>query len=117
MSDCRWSAGWWKWRHSCRPTRSARSICCATFNTAPAAITLADLPPSLATRYVGRSGKWLLRVFAKDCLWDHEPLEQFVRQASTVDPEATGKPFGTLEGLKELKNGFEWAGLYALAAI
>src|SRR5207302_5748516 len=34
----------------------------------PAAITLGDLPPSLVTRYIGRSGRWLLRVFAKDCL-------------------------------------------------
>ena len=63
------------------------------------------------------SGKWLLRVFAKDCLWDHEPLQQFVQDIRAVDPEATGKPFGTLEGLQSLRSGFQWAGLYALGAI
>jgi hypothetical protein len=83
----------------------------------PAPITLADLPSSLRERYVGRSGKWLLRVFARNCLWDYAPLRHFVDQARTVDPEATGKPFGTLEGLRSLKNGFQWAGLYALVAI
>src|SRR5262249_55948464 len=62
-------------------------------------------------------GKWLLRVFAKECLWDFEPLEHFCQQIQTVDPEATGKPFATVEGLKAMKSGFEWAGLYALAAI
>src|SRR5205823_14505897 len=35
----------------------------------------------------------------------------------SVDPEATGKPFSTLEGLRAMKHGFEWAGLYALIAI
>jgi hopanoid biosynthesis associated RND transporter like protein HpnN len=83
----------------------------------PAAITLADLPAGLRTRYVGETGKWLLRVFAKDCLWDHEPLQQFVDRIRTVDPDATGKPFATLEGLRSLKDGFQSAGLYALAAI
>jgi predicted RND superfamily exporter protein len=83
----------------------------------PVPITLDDLPPALRERYVGRSGKWLLRVFAKDCLWDYGPLEHFTRQVQTVDPDATGKPFGTVEGLKSLKNGFQWAGLYALGVI
>src|SRR5262249_7676645 len=70
----------------------------------PAAITATDLPESLRTRYIGKSGKWLLRVFAKDCLWDHAPLRQFVEKVKAVDPEATGKPFSTLEGLQALKD-------------
>ncbi len=85
--------------------------------SAPAPIALADLPAPLRDRYVGRGGKWLLRVFARDSLWDYEPLEHFTRQVQAVDPEATGKPFGTVEGLKSLKSGFQWAGLYALAVI
>jgi len=83
----------------------------------PRPITPADLPASLRTRYVGRTGKWLVHVFAKDCLWDIGPLRQFVDRIRTVDAEATGKPFATLEGLRALKAGFEWAGLYALGAI
>ncbi len=83
----------------------------------PAPIALDDLPPALRERYVGKSGKWLLCIFARDCLWDFGPLEHFTRQVQTVDPDATGKPFGTVEGLKSLKNGFQWAGLYALGVI
>jgi hopanoid biosynthesis associated RND transporter like protein HpnN len=83
----------------------------------PAAITVTDLPPDLRERYLGKSGKWLLRVFGKDCLWDYAPLAHFVEQIRTVDPEATGKPFGTLEGLKAMKSGFQWAALYAFGAI
>jgi hopanoid biosynthesis associated RND transporter like protein HpnN len=83
----------------------------------PAPITVADLPAGLRERYVGQSGKWLLRVFAKDCLWDFEPLEHFALQIRKVDPTATGKPFGTVEGLKAMKDGLERAGFYALLVI
>jgi hopanoid biosynthesis associated RND transporter like protein HpnN len=83
----------------------------------PAPIAVADLPQGLRERYVGHSGKWLLRVFAKDCLWDFEPLEHFAMQIRKVDPNATGKPFGTVEGLKAMKDGLEHAGFYALLVI
>src|SRR5262249_19536534 len=49
--------------------------------------------------------------------WDYRPLQHFVNQIRTVDPEATGAPFGTLEGLKAMKHGFQWAGVYAFLAI
>ncbi len=83
----------------------------------PEPIVLADLPLSLRERYIGKSGKWLLQVFGKDCLWDFEPLEHFAKQIQSVDPEATGKPFATVEGLRAMKNGFQRAGLYAFGAI
>src|SRR5262249_34199671 len=80
----------------------------------PAPIRVTDLPVDLRERHIGKNGKWLLRVFGKDCLWEFEPLEHFTNQVRTVDPEATGKPFATVEGLKAMKNGFQWAGVYAL---
>jgi hopanoid biosynthesis associated RND transporter like protein HpnN len=83
----------------------------------PAVITTADLPPELRERYIGKSGKWLLCIFARDCLWDFPPLERFTQEIATVDPAATGKPFATVEGLKAMKSGFQWAGLYAFAVI
>jgi len=83
----------------------------------PATIALTDLPPSLRERYVGQGGQWLLQVFAKDSLWEFDALARFVEEIHSVDPDATGKPFATLEGLKCMKYGFEWAGLYALLAI
>jgi hopanoid biosynthesis associated RND transporter like protein HpnN len=83
----------------------------------PAPIVVADLPPALRERYVGSGGKWLLRVFAKDCLWEFEPLRNFVDRIRTVDPKATGKPFGTVEGLIAMKDGLQRAGAYAFAVI
>lgn len=83
----------------------------------PGAITLADMPGDLRERYVGKSGKWLLRVFAKDSLWDFEPLAHFTEQIRAVDAEATGKPFSTVEGLRAMKDGLTRAGFYALLVI
>jgi hopanoid biosynthesis associated RND transporter like protein HpnN len=83
----------------------------------PAEIALSELPASLRERYVGKTGAWLLQVFAKESLWEYDALARFVEQIHKVDPEATGKPFATLEGLRSMKEGFEWAGLYALLAI
>jgi hopanoid biosynthesis associated RND transporter like protein HpnN len=85
--------------------------------SAPGRIALDELPAALSERFVGKTGKWLVQAYARDGLWDIGPLAHFVAQARTVDPEATGKPFGTLEGLKAMQHGFAWAGVYALAVI
>lgn len=85
--------------------------------SSPTPIHLDDLPANLRERFIGKNGKWLVRVFSKECLWDFGPLENFVRQVRTVDADSTGKPFTTLEGLKAMRNGFLSAGLYALIAM
>ncbi|MFM7148312.1 MAG: MMPL family transporter, partial [Gemmataceae bacterium] len=46
----------------------------------PRPISLADLPPSVRERYVGHNGSFLLRVFAREDLWDFPPLEEFTRK-------------------------------------
>ncbi|MBI1915657.1 MAG: MMPL family transporter [Planctomycetes bacterium] len=85
--------------------------------SSPAPIRLDDLPESLRERYVSKGGKWLLRIFGTGNLWEYPELSRFVASVRTVDPEATGKPFTTLEGLRAMKHGFQWAGFYALVAI
>jgi hypothetical protein len=85
--------------------------------SSPAPIDPVDLPPALRERYISDGGKWLLRAFAAECLWEHDALAHFVHEVHQVDPQATGKPFLTLEGLRAMKSGFQWASIYALAAI
>ncbi len=85
--------------------------------SSPTPIRLDDLPESLRERYVSKGGKWLLRIFGTGNLWEYPELSRFVASVRTVDPEATGKPFTTLEGLRAMKHGFQWAGFYALVAI
>jgi hopanoid biosynthesis associated RND transporter like protein HpnN len=82
-----------------------------------APITVDDLPADLRERHVSPNGKWLLRIFPKDSLWDFQPLEHFCKRIRTIDPGATGKPFGTVEGLKAMKDGLTRAGVYAFLVI
>jgi hopanoid biosynthesis associated RND transporter like protein HpnN len=87
----------------------------------PKRIALDDLPAALRERHVSPGGKWLLRVFGKEdadhSLWDFGPLEHFTEAVRTVDPKATGKPFGTVEGLRAMKDGLMRAGFYAFLVI
>jgi hypothetical protein len=83
----------------------------------PASITLDDVPPALRERYIGAKGEYLVRAFARESLWDYPALERFTNAANAVNAEATGKSFRTLEGLRQMKIGFEYAALYAVIAI
>ncbi len=83
----------------------------------PAPITLDDVPIELRERYIGAHGEFLVRAFAKESLWDYAALQRFTTAAYTADSESTGKAFRTLEGLRQMKIGFEWASFYALIAI
>lgn len=79
----------------------------------PEPVTAADLPPALAERYLSPSGKWLLQVFAKQSVWDIEPLRKFCAAVASVDPQATGKPISTLWSLTQMTEGYvrsaQWA--------
>src|SRR5690606_21085879 len=72
----------------------------------PNPITVADLPPSLTERYYSSQGKWLLQVFAKESIWDIQPLLKFHQDVATVDPHTTGKPISTLHALLQMTQGY-----------
>ena len=78
---------------------------------------LTDLPPSLVDRFVGSSGKHLLKIYGRGDIWNFESLEKFVRDVRSVDPRVTGNPVQAYEGSREMKRSYEQAGLSALVVI
>ena len=78
---------------------------------------LADLPESVATRFVGKTGRYLMQVYSKANIWDVGPMGQFVRDVRSVDPEATGNPLQVYEASRHMKRSFEQAAWYALLVI
>jgi uncharacterized protein len=76
-----------------------------------------DVSPAFYSRYVSGEGKWLLKVFPKEAVWDEKPLEQFVTQVRSVDPETTGTPFQNYEASRAIWNSYLQAGGYALIAV
>ena len=83
----------------------------------PEPVTAADLPPELRSRFVSSEGKWLLQIFPKDQIWDMEPLQRFVREVRSVDPNATGTPLQNYEAAIQIKQSYEICALYALGVI
>jgi uncharacterized protein len=87
----------------------------AVSNPEPPALD--DLPPSLVERFVGSSGRHLLKIYGRGDIWNFDSLERFVREVRSVDPRATGNPLQAYEASLEMKQSYEQAGLSALVVI
>ena len=83
----------------------------------PEPVEPSDLPPELKSRFVSPQGQWLLQVYPKDQVWDMEPLERFVTDVRTIDPEVTGVPLQNFEAAQQIKRSYEICACYALAVI
>ena len=83
----------------------------------PEPVDPSDLPAELKNRFVSPQGQWLLQVYPKDQVWDMEPLEKFVTDIRSVDPEVTGVPLQNFEAAQQIKSSYEICAVYALAVI
>jgi uncharacterized protein len=86
-------------------------------SSSPEPPVLADLPPSVTARFVGKTGRYLMQVYSKANIWDVGPMGQFVHDVRRVDPEATGNPLQVYEASRQMKRSFEQAACYALLVI
>lgn len=78
---------------------------------------LEDLPPSLVERFVGSSGRYLLKVYSKNDIWDMDDLSTFVQEVRSIDPQATGQPLQTYEASRQMQRSYLHAALYALIGV
>ncbi|MEX0715454.1 MAG: MMPL family transporter [Planctomycetaceae bacterium] len=87
----------------------------AAANSEP--VTIDDLPAALTSRFVSPKGKWLLQIYPAESVWDDEPLERFVNDLRSVDPEVTGTPLQNYEASRQIRHSYERAALLAFAVI
>lgn len=83
----------------------------------PAPPQPSDLAPALVSRFVGKTGKHLIKVYSKADIWNMAGMEQFVHEVRSVDPRATGNPLQVYEASRQMEQSYEEAALYALAII
>lgn len=83
----------------------------------PLTPTAEDLPKELTDRYIGKTGKYLIKVYAKGNIWDLDRLRQFVNQVESVDPCVTGHPVQTFYASQHMQWSYIYSGGYALAAV
>ena len=89
-----------------------------------APLRIEDLPPALRDRFVGVTGKFLLQVYPKKNVWQHDNQKEFVKTLrreldprDTNLPNITGTPVQLLEYTTLLKNSYITAAWYSLGAI
>jgi hopanoid biosynthesis associated RND transporter like protein HpnN len=89
-----------------------------------AALRIEDLPPALRNRFVGVKGKFLLQVYPKKDVWQHDNQKEFVDTLrreldpkNTNHPVVTGTPVQLLEYTTLLKDSYITAAWYSLIAI
>ncbi len=80
-------------------------------------VTLADLPPELQTRYIGKSGTYRLFAYPSEDVWESQSLARFVSDLRSVDPDVLGTPITNFEFTGEIVEAYEEAGLYAFLGI
>jgi len=80
-------------------------------------MTVADLPRDLKERFVGRQGTYLLKVFPEGNVWAREPLQRFVEEIRSVDPDVIGNPVTAWDHGSTMERGYLRGGAYAAAAM
>jgi hopanoid biosynthesis associated RND transporter like protein HpnN len=78
---------------------------------------LSDLPSALTSRFVGKHGKFALRIYGKGNTWNTAELDQFAKDIRRVDPRVTGNPIQAREASLEMKRSYQEAAIYSLLAI
>jgi hopanoid biosynthesis associated RND transporter like protein HpnN len=87
-------------------------------NVSPAGpITLEDVPSYMQERFVGKSGRYLLRIYARHNIWERQPMEAFVTQLQAIDANVTGSPIVAFYSIHQMQQGYLRGGLYALLVI
>ncbi len=65
-----------------------------------------SLPISLKDLYIGKDGRYQIKVIPKEDVWDFAKLNRFVTELRKVDPEVSGVPVGVLESARLMHRTF-----------
>lgn len=80
-------------------------------------VTVADIPPQLRERFIGKSGRYLLQIAPREEIFERGPLQRFLTQVRTVVPNVNGEPVMVYESMTIMRNAYLWAFAYAFVAI
>ena len=91
----------------------------ATFrnNLTPRPVEPGDAPPEIRRRYIGASGRYLLRIHPAVDIWQRAGAERFVTDLRRVDPDVTGPPITSFEAIRFIRQGYFEGTVYALALV
>ena len=83
----------------------------------PRPVEPGDAPPEIRHRYVGASGRYMLRIHPAVDIWQQAGAERFVTDLRRVDPDVTGPPITSFEAIRFIRHGYFQGTLYALVLV
>jgi uncharacterized protein len=86
-------------------------------NLDPRSVEPGEAPPELRQRYIGASGRYLIRVQPAVDIWQQAGAERFVTELRSVDPDVTGPPVTSFEAIRLIRRGYFEGAFYALALV
>lgn len=86
-------------------------------NLNPRTIGLADVPPEIKSKFIGKGGQFLMQIHPAVNIWDRAGAERFVSDLRTVDPEVTGTPVITYEAIRLMERAYKQGTLYAIVVV
>ena len=83
----------------------------------PRLVEPGDAPPELRHRYIGQSGRYLLRIHPAVDIWQQAGADRFVGDLRRVDPDVTGPPVTSFEAIRLIRHGYFQGTVYALLLV
>jgi predicted RND superfamily exporter protein len=83
----------------------------------PGPIVEQDVPKALTKRFQGDSGDYLLKIFAKENVWERDHMSAFSQQLTGLEPDITGPPIVAFIAIGLMKQGYLEGAIYAFLAI
>jgi hypothetical protein len=80
-------------------------------------VKVSDIPPELRSRFIGKTGQYLIQVAPKGMIFDLVPLKRFIDDIRSVDVNVTGEPIMVYESMTIMRDAYRWAFFYAFLAI
>jgi hypothetical protein len=86
-------------------------------NLDPRPVELGEAPPELRQRYIGASGRFLIRIQPAVDIWEQAGAERFITDLRSVDPDVTGPPVTSFEAIRLIRRGYFEGALYAFTVV
>ena len=83
----------------------------------PEPVRAGEAPPELRGRYIGRSGRYLLRIHPAVDIWQEAGARRFIEDLRAVDPDVTGPPVTNYEATHLIERGYFEGTPYALLLV
>lgn len=80
-------------------------------------VSVNQIPPAIRHIYMGKDGKYQIKVMPSQDVWDFDELKRFVADLRRVDPQVSGVPVVVLESAKLMHRTFLSAGGVTLCLV